>query len=348
MTKAWNKILIIEGRAFGDAVIKNGLINALGEKYPTVQIDILTKKEYKELFQGNIHIKNIYFFDLPRPAVKSLKLFSLVKVIVGLHKKKYDLCLDTVGDFRERFILKMISWKHTLSVNRPMGHPANWEIRRLFSPVTQMIEIPLTVVNIYEQHSYILHYFGVDRRLATEVKIKGRANVIGLHPFASRACKMWEWQKWEALIQKLLATTEMSLWIFCMPGQKQVLQTHLKNVIVNQRIKIKAVPLLDFMKLLGNVKLLIGLDSLSVHAAFAMGTPNIMLCGSNYYDLWKTPLTEVVSCGNECAFWPCLNVPKCEDGVDKYICMQNIQIEVVYKKARELLSEENNGEDSDI
>ena len=85
------------------------------------------------------------------------------------------------------------------------------------------------MVNVYDQSAYLLEYLGVRRGIGAlddQQVLKG-SKVIGIHPFASLACNMWPWEKWNELYAGLLARG-YGVCFFCSPKERQTLEKYIK------------------------------------------------------------------------------------------------------------------------
>lgn len=107
------------------------------------------------------------------------------------------------------------------------------------------------------------------------------------------------------------------------------MQTIFRGVIDNKRVLLHAGNLDEFFVKLSFTKLLIGLDSFSVHAGYALNVPVIILNGANDYRIFRPPGANVIANENVCAYYPCYNKPKCLGSKSEYICINSIGIEDV-------------------
>ena len=314
------KVLIIAARNFGDAVILNLFVTKLGQAKPQMSIDVITKKQFGIIFQNNKYIHKLIFVKFPIASFKSLNFIPLLREAKKRYGE-YDLAIDVIGDFRERAALYLFGAKRILSVDREVGHPFNKLIRRGLKFLVEPIPITCAVLNYYSQLDEIFKYIGCYK----EASVNQRTNnikTIGIHPFASQECRMWEWDKWRELIIQLQDEGYL-IKIFCAPNEKNVLVKEFQSEIVN--IQIISGNISTFFKELANVDYLIGLDSFAVHAAYSLGIPNIMLNGANDYRLWQNPLCDVILGKHECKSWPCYNVPHdCEYECIKAISVQDV------------------------
>lgn len=325
------RILLLEARSLGDAVIKNGLIKQMCSVKHNYQVDVFTKEELKGVFTDNPHINHIYLGKFPINNYKSYDIITLFRMIFLLRKEKYDYCLDLMGDFREQLIVKMIAGDKAYSVKRSKAHPFCRLIHSL--PVKlNTIFIPDTIVNFYKQCSYVLGCLEIQPSFFKMTNRKG-LHRIGIHPMASQDCKMWTYEKWRILIGKL-CKDGYEVVLFCSPAERVHVYEHFAVFDEIRTFSICAVDLQQFFHRLEKLDLLIGLDSFSIHAAYSLGLPNILLCGGNDYRLWETPSSKVVVHPTECKYWPCYNRPKCE-GKDKYKCIRSINPDEVLTKVAE-------------
>lgn len=318
-----SKTLFLEARNFGDAIIKNTLIGQYGAEHLDEQIDVWAKRQFADIFSGNTNIHKFYASGFPIAGLKSWNVIELIKTIWTLRNEHYDLAIDTVGDFRERFLLWLIRPKRLVSIEREKGSPFNRLIRRGLSFLVEPVTIPNTMVNVYAQLACLLEYLGCQKRTSetNDPIVHQKPQIIGIHPFASQECRLWDWKKWDELY-KILLSKGHSVHFFCSPKEREILEQHIK---IRGDSKIVAGSLQEFLKALQCVDLLICLDSFAVHASYSLGIRSIMLNGANDFHIWETPLTTVVTGAFDCKYWPCYNKPKCND----YQCVRSISVEYV-------------------
>lgn len=319
----FSKTLFLEARNFGDAIIKNTMIFQYGADHPDEQIDIWSKRQFADIFSGNTHIHKFYASGFPIAGLKSWNLIDLIKKIWVLRNERYDLAIDTVGDFRERFLLWLIRPKRLVSIEREKGSPFNRLIRRGLSFLVEPVTIPNTMVNVYAQLACLLEYLGCQKRTSetNDPIVHQKPQIIGIHPFASQECKLWDWKKWDELY-KILLSKGHSVHFFCSPKEREILEQHIK---IRGNSKIVAGNLQEFLKALQCVDLLICLDSFAVHASYSLGVRSVMLNGANDFHIWQTPLTQVIEGSSECGNWPCYNKPRCKD----FACIRLIEVKRV-------------------
>lgn len=327
------KILIIMQRNLGDAIILNHLIqNADIEQN---EIAIFTKDNYKSVFENNSNINMIYSANLPVASIKDKKYISHIKTILRIKRQKYDIILDYVGDFRERLIAWFCAGEKIVTVRR--GNGFNNLVKDWLSFLGDtIITVNDDYKSIYEQIPYILNKIGIHCSKENQ-NMKSTFHTIGIHPFASQKCKMWDFKKWMQLIKYLVRNNKRVI-IFASESEKNILLDKIGELNNYDNVDIFTENLNSFLKKIKDLDLLIGLDSMSVHAAYTYGIPNIMICGSNDVSLWKNPLCSVVTISDNhvCKHWPCYNRPVCNN---QFYCINSIEskdvIEAIEKIGRE-------------
>lgn len=314
------KVLIIAQRNLGDAVMLNYFIQN-SDINEELQITILTKSTYKDIFSQNNKIKKVIIDNLPMITCKSYNIIKHIKTIFKLRQEHFDIVLDYVGDFRERIIACLCGGKELVSVRR--GNGFNNLVKDYCSfLVDRLIIVSDSYKSTYDQIEYILNSCKIKCALIRNFDKRHPIVNIGIHPFASQECKMWDWEKWYILVS-LLLDEGYSISLFGAQNQRNVLLDKFKNLLCD-RLLICTDPINEFFLKIKDIDLLIGLDSFSVHAAYCNGVDNIMLCGSNDYSLWHTPNGKVICKGREnCNHWPCYNLPKCNG---EYTCIKAIDV----------------------
>jgi heptosyltransferase-3 len=324
-----HKILLIQSRSFGDAIIFSSLINSLGMSYPNCELHLLARPQYQSLFKDNPFIKSVEYIEMPFGTFKSNVIKSLFNLLIFLLKyrcKQFDVTINLYPDFREEIILHLINSKGKFNIQYSNKHPLSISFRKnIFTRIgfTKII-IPDNLLNIYSIHKYIGDYFGCKEFVSPNIFITNYTNkkdIIGIHPFAGgQQCKMLEFEKWTKVILQL-----ENVYIFCSPYEKEIALEHFGHIL-NQNKQLIIGSLETFFEKLSECKLLIGLDSFSIHAANMLNVPSIVILGTNDERIW-TPLqnSKVIRGRHNCPHYPCYNIPKCKNTSYEFICMKSIQ-----------------------
>ena len=269
-------------------------------------------------------------------------LLVLLTQIYKLRKQNYNVCLNREGDFRENLIGRLVNPEKNISVLWNGKHVYNNMIRKgFFSLVDDAINIPEEIVNVYSANDYVAKKLGCTHVVPSKIFLNKELtflsdkSIIAVHPGASKKSKLWNFDKWKKLIRKLILQG-FNVWIFTAPNQKVQMQTIFREVIDAKNVLLHAGNLYEFLVKLSFANLLIGLDSFSVHAGYALNVPVIMLNGANDYRIFRPPRANVIANENVCAYYPCYNKPKCLGSKSEYICMNSIEVEDVMAEINNL------------
>jgi heptosyltransferase-3 len=336
-----NKYLVLQCRNLGDAIISTGLINSLGKSLEGISIDVFTKYSFKAIFDNNPYINRLFFANFPMGSPKGINIKTLLvlfKQIYRLRKHNYDVCLNREGDFRENLIGKLLRPDRNISVIWSGNHVYNSMIRKGFSRlIDYAIHIPEEIVNVYSANDYVAAQLGCTSLESSKIFLNADSSkntcssnnkIVAIHPGASKKNKLWSYDKWNKLISKLVLQG-FHVWIFGTPSQKANMQAIFRESIDEKYVILQTGSLSEFFVKVSFAKLLIGLDSFSVHAGYALNVPVIMLNGANDHRIFKPPHANVIAKGNVCAYYPCCNKPKCLGSKSEYICMNSIEVDDV-------------------
>jgi heptosyltransferase-3 len=323
--KITNILLLSYRGGYGDCLLTIALIKyLLIEK--NIRIDIFTEPQFKIFFENLKYVNNIFLYNNPSNKSKLARYIELFKKAVLLRKTKYDIVLNNVGDFRHNFFGWLIKGKENISIhfNR---HPFKNFIKPGFEClVSKYIYIPNDIINLYDIQKYIAEHILQTKLTLPKKREKNSRTKIAIHPMAGVKCKFWEYKNWIDLIEKLYKNDKII--VFCSPNEK--VEVEAAFVAVADKVEIVAKEIQVFLKKFEKVRVFIGLDSFSIHAAYYKNVPHkIMLNGANDAKIWAPPDTKVVEVKHKCEYHPCYNKPKCLGKSFEYICIKAITVQNV-------------------
>ena len=345
-----SKIILLQCRGLGDAVISTAVVNSIGHCFPGTKIDILGSTQAKAIFQGNPYVGRYYEAQFPIAAGLKFSIYDaqrLLCVLRNIRLEHYGLCVNLVGDFRENVIGWLTGSPVHLAPIWKWDHPFRQLIRvGLLQLPNAPLAIGSTTYSIYDAFREVTNALGcnvhvgpkifVDANILVEAAREQAGAVIGIHPFARQECKLWEGEKWKQLIVCLLAEGHR-VKVFGAPTDQDTANEWFGSLLTNGGISCIFGELSSFFAKLATVDILIGLDSFSIHAAHALNVPSIVLNGSNDFRVWASPTTSVVLANHGCPYCPCFNRPKCLRLKTIFECMRSIQVETVLNRAGEIL-----------
>lgn len=330
-------VIIVAGRGFGDAIMVDYTIEKIKKIRNDLVIDVLCENCLNDVFAYNTLIHEIYTAKLCISR-RTWRVGDLIRKISFLHKK-YDVGIEIIGDFRERILLKMLAPKCVYGLVREKGNLYKG-FYNYGKSLVYPVKIPNSIFNIYDSIDYfvgkilgenIVEYNNEYR--CGEIS-NSKKMVLGIHPFSGLSCKMWEWRKWNSLVDYFYRKN-IKIKVFCAANEIDIVRHYL---IVKDNMEIVSGTIRDFKNNLRKVSCLICLDSFSMHMAYMLGIPNVMLNGANDYRLWQTRLTHTVSTGNAtCIRWPCWGGHGCKD----YKCIKNIEVNDVIQAVNNFMRYEN-------
>jgi heptosyltransferase-3 len=145
-----------------------------------------------------------------------------------------------------------------------------------------------------------------------------------LHPFASQDCKLWPDAQWREHAEQL-QNEGAEVIAYGAPLDRPRLQEIFHGL--PQPLALVTGALKSFADDVAKLDLMIGLDSFSVHVAARQGVRSVMINACNHPTLWQAPGSVSVSRSGGCSAYPCMNVPVCERGPNRYACIRAVSVE---------------------
>lgn len=333
--------LMISGRALGDAIIANGLINEISSRNANVRWYVWCRSESLQIFESTVFIDKIFTSQFPMGYYSNIFNITILKkmlsCILQIRRLKPEISVDLTGDVRESLLgLAVGSQKHIAPV-WPHGHVVN---RLIVNPVPLYWKkeciIPLGLKNIYEMRKIIRNLIEseISRRglptcnekLSSEKTEHFSQEIIGLHPGASQKSKLWPVNNWRSLIERL-TQSGYKLRLYGSSSDYDYLNDIASGIL--DKSSLFTLSVTDFLNDIKKLKLLVCLDSFSAHAAFSRRIPSVILFGSNNPEIWSTPNSVPVWSSGGCPFYPCYNRPRCKGTPQEYICTSSISVDMV-------------------
>lgn len=343
------RVLLLQCRGFGDAVISTGLINAIGDSFPGATVDILGRPDMQPIFAANPHVGR--FYAAPFPIAVGLKFtpadaLRLLRVILRIRRLRYDLCINLVGDFRENLLGWLSGSAVQLAPVWPARHPI---LRTIRVSCAGLVDRPQPIdgdaCNVYQAYAQIATRLGcadavspgirVDAATADNARRAPGKPLVAIHPFARQDCRRWPGENWRALVEELLRAGN-DIVLFGATADLDTAQRWFGDLLVTPGVEAVFGDLLALFARMRAADLFVGLDSFGVHVAHALNVPSLMLNGANDPRIWAPPSSTVVEHPHGCRHYPCCNRPRCIGSGQEYICIRSIPVHVVVDRVRAL------------
>ncbi len=336
-----HKIAILSIRNLGDSVILSKYIIKLASQFSSITWVVWARPGINFLYKdySNIEVVNSYFPIGTNNNFHALKIFNFLAVYFHLLKLKPLYTVDFIGDSRELLLgLSLFPKKH-LNITWAKKHQFNNLILKIFKTRKPFVTIPLSCKNIYQAYeimsdkiTFFLEEEGFKKSKVNNFyyfnKNKNKIKAIGLHPFASQECKMWPLDNWIKLVCEL-RLKKFKLFLFCSPDEADKAKNIFKKVLDD--LEIISVDLSELPIQLKKIKLMVGLDSFSVHLAHKYNIQSIMLVGGNSAELWTPPNGFYIKTSKQLDCQPCFNKPTCVNTKNQYLCLTSIEVKNVIK-----------------
>jgi ADP-heptose:LPS heptosyltransferase len=344
---ALRRILLLQCRNYGDAVIGTGLAEALGGAGQGVELHVLTRPRFRELYAHNPHVAAVHEAEFPMGTAKSFgaaQLLPLLRQVAALRRLRFERVVNLCGDARENLLGWLIAPRGNCGPVWPDGHPHRKLVRqglcRLLGVPVAMVQEETGMYAMVERFARALGAGAPARqrvydRAGLAYRHRGGARLIGLHPAAGLACKEWPAQRWRALAQAL-RQEGWGLRVFGAPGERPRLEADFAGLL-GPGLELATGGLDEFFLGLTGLSAYVGLDSFGIHAAHAVGTPAVLLNGGILAPLIRPPGTALVDGGAGMPCHPCYYRPSCTAQASPYGCIRALPEQSVLRELRGLL-----------
>ena len=283
-------ILLIQLKRIGDLILTTPAIAALHETFPGAELSLAISNDCRELV----------------PAIPGLRRTLVAKGSIAdapdwltLASERYDYCLDFTGNDRSALVTFLSHAERRIAFRRVQRSP----VRAL--SYNEFVDCRVRSVHTIDYHLALLSPLGIRdaspavrlvvpdtareeaQRLQQEYDI-GNDFVI-CHPGSARAEKFWLANRWVEVIGH--CARELQLTCVLTGGNSAMEEEHLAEIKSLTRYPIVdlsgQLDLLTLTALIGEARLLLGVDSAPMHLAAAMQTPQVVLFGPTNPFHWR-------------------------------------------------------------
>ncbi|MEC3963984.1 glycosyltransferase family 9 protein [Flagellimonas halotolerans] len=276
-------ILLIRLSAMGDVAMAVPVIRALTEKYPQIQLTVLTKKPFMPIFNGlrNVQVKEA---DVKKRHKGLMGLWRLYKELKLL---QFDAVADLHNVLRSRVLKKYFALESipfaqiekgrkekkalTRPKNKVFGQLKSTHQRyadvfaNLGFPIDLSIAKPLERVQLSEK--------------VLELVQQGTKKWVGIAPFAAHEGKMYPLKSTEEIIKTINDTDKYKILLFG-GGTKEVeVLERLAATYKSTLCMAGKLNLSEELQLISNLDVMLSMDSGNAHMAANYGIPVVTLWG---------------------------------------------------------------------
>jgi lipopolysaccharide heptosyltransferase III len=345
------RALVIMLRHHGDVLLAGPVLAALKAQAPRAEIDALVYDDTAPMLEGHPALAQLHLVGRDWKSESILSRIALEKRLHDeLRARRYDLLVHLTEQPRGAWLARSLGPRYSVAPAAP-ERGAFWS--GSFSHLYALVGNGRR--HKVEANLDALRRIGLqpgmeERRLqfapgaAAEAGVDALFTAEGLtergfvhiHPASRWSFKCWTAERNAALIDRLAAAhrvvvtaaperDEMSL------IEKILSKTQAKTVNLAGRLSIK-----ELGALTGRARLFIGVDSMPMHLAAAMGTPALALFGPSGEHEWRPwrVAHRVVTSRHPCR--PCGN-DGCGGGKISE-CLTTLEVDEVYAAAQDLLA----------
>ena len=334
-----NNILIIQLGDIGDVVLTFPCIRALRENFPESQIAVAVREKARELIDDCAWADTTIFVDQKKRGALEQFLHQ-GRFLRKLRSFQFDLCIDMrTGD--RGAILSLLSGA-PLRIGYYEENGNCWR-NRIFTHLSHIRYTPDQYVGDYLLSLLMAHGFGTENKhpemkvpiqrereaevLLTTEMLEPHGPFVALQPFSLWRYKEWEPEKFARLIDWIQERYHLPVVLTGTAFEKE------RSVEIMEKCAQPTVNLMGKTTLsalsavIKQAELFVGVDSVGVHLAGAVGTPSVSIFGPSSPVSWapKGPKHLVVQKDMPCL--PCRQ-KGCE-GSEISRCLIDLQVEEV-------------------
>jgi len=330
--------LLLALRHLGDALILSAFVRVLQVSNPRLAIDVLGRPQLREVVNSRCKIRNFIEAEFPvfgSHRRDSATIIKAIKAMGEVRNAGYTFCMNVIGDVREGLIGRLSGATWNVAPIWSPGHPFKEKMtdRGAAWFANSGIAIPRNLVSYYDSLSFLASGLGLPDPFERPAKqtftgmSAGRIK-ISLHPGASHPSKRWPSAKWKELMERL-HQRGFEMQLLGSRDEKQALSDDYAYEIQTFGIQMVTAGISDLLAAISRSSLLIGMDSLSSHAAFSCSVRSVVLHGPSDPRIMTPPNAVSLSAGSSCERFPCNYSYPCKGSAHEYVCCRGIEVDSV-------------------
>ena len=333
------RILLIRLGSLGDVLLTTPLLNLLHRACPHVEIDVLTKAEYRDLLRFHPAIAGLLTFDSEQPLRHALSF---------LRANTYDLALDLQCTPRSQLILRALRARLKLTYDKRVLRRAllvrlGWNTLRSMTTVPELYAAPLRRLGLEGHLGPPTMHLDSDSTEAADDRIARclpegfRGPLLAVAPGARWRTKRWPAERFAAVAQELAEERGAAVVVLGGADEAQLASALCDNLDVPVIHGAGTLSLMHSAALLSRCSLLVSNDSGLMHMATALQVPVVAIFGPTVQEFGFYPFqarAEVVSEPLPCR--PCSTKGSMRCPRRHHACMHNVSSARVLAAARSL------------
>jgi ADP-heptose:LPS heptosyltransferase len=348
------KLLVIRLSAMGDVAMTAPVVHSFVATYPQVNLSVLSQKRYSPFFSGEVH-----FIGIELKYYEGLRgLYELFRI---LKKERFDVVLDLHDVLRSnvlRFFFRLIGIKvFVIDKGRKDKRAVTRRKNKVIKPLLTTVE---RYADVFDRAGFKLtpekvifnskrvDLDAADCESATEIPDKIRSLLpdnmntvrIGVAPFAAHIGKIYPPEKM-AEVLNYLSSKDFKIFLFggqdCERLQLQEWESKFPHCVsIAGKFCLK-----DELLLIGQLDLMLSMDSANMHLASLQGVPVVSVWGATHpftgFAGWGQSPEYVVQANTACRPCSVYGNKKCFRKDVPYACMYEVSSSMIIEKIMSLV-----------
>jgi ADP-heptose:LPS heptosyltransferase len=282
------KILAIQFKYFGDAVLLTPSLRALREHFPQSELHVLVPEEVAPLLQHLPWLNRVW--PLPRQR-GSMSLSRTWPVVRALRRGHFDRSVDFAGNDRGAIVSLLVGARQRLGLDYPGGFVGRrfcYHQRVRFTPLggheSAQIAQVLSAWDIAPRS--LEPEIRADPALAGAAEKLLPAGSVVCHIASSQPKKEWPLEHWPAFYQMATRANHRLAFTTARGAREQALIGEFKKLVPDAPVVPVIPDLALFLAVLKRAAVFISGDTGPLHFAAGLGVPTIGLFGPSAAAQW--------------------------------------------------------------
>jgi len=336
------RALVVKLRHHGDVLLAAPVLSVLKAHAPRLEIDTLVYEDTAPMLEGHPALAQIHGISRDWRALGSWSQFAKARALLrALRSRHYDLLVHLTEHPRGAWLARLLRARYSVAPSMPAR--GRWW-RKSFTHLYPLVPNRHQVEVNLDALRRIGVYPGLNERkvqfvpgAAAESKVGELplpASFVHMHPASRWTFKCWPAERNAQLADRLAAEGHPVV-VTAAPQETGFIDQILAKTASKPMNLAGKLSLKELGALTARARLFIGVDSMPMHLAAAMGTPTVALFGPSSENIWGPWNVEqrIVTSTHSCR--PC-GVDGC-GGSKVSECLTLLPVDAVHTAARELL-----------